>query len=1055
MKFVSLHSHSTYSYMDGFGLPESHVARVADLGMSALALSEHGNVSSHVKLEQAAIKHGIQPIFGLEAYFGPRNMRETNNTRKWHATVLATTPGGLQNLYRLVTRSWDEGFYQWQTVTFDMLKDHHEGLIITSGCADGKIACDLLGGKGRETGSIEDALKSAQAFRRLLGDRFYLETQQFPELERTRLINLQYEEWSRRFGFQLLATADVHYPFPQQNEMQKILHAAGRNIGTVAAAEAQWEYDIRLTYPESDQQIFDRLRGTGLSAWAAQQAIANTGLVAGRARIELPKMDRVRFPLNVDERWVPGISTEQMFRKWLNDGWKFRHFNLVPRDLQRRYKERVEYELALMRDKDFLDYFMMLSDAVRAAKDSGLPVGPARGSAAASLVCYLLRITEVNPLDYPLMLFERFIDPNRHDLPDVDLDFDDERRDEIRQHMIMRYGEDRVGNIGTFTRYRGKNAIDDVARVFMIPKFEVEKAKDFLVERSGGDSRFDATIEDTIEMFPPVKALFEKYPDLYKTMELEGNLKGFGVHAAGVVVGAQRLSNYVATYTKKNVGASKKTVQVLSVDKYDGEHLGLLKLDALGLSTMGMLRICLELTGLPLSHLYDIPMDDPKTLAAFERADVTGIFQFEGRTMRMVCQEMKPRTFMDLAAVNALARPGPLHSGSTGDYIAVRWGRQEHVPLHPIVEQICSATEGQIIYQEQILQICREVGRFPWVHAATIRKVISQKKGEAAFNTLWEEFKKGAAENGIEHDLADKIWRKMVTAGTYAFNIAHCVSYSMLGFWAMYFKVHHPLAFYAAQLRKTDIDDTGKALALMRDMQDFRFERNYKVLPPHPSESAVSWTPTDTGVRAGFTQIKGIGESYARGILEYRDRLRVLGSDLDQWDDLLAVRGIGPKTIEKIRAFAEKPDPFGIDWIKDSVAGIRAAIESLDLLVPMPNTNAEDIPYDNKANTHHVIVGMLKARNLQDLFENYRSREGKELDPETVDRPDLKDSVTLYLEDVTGMLTVKVSRKIYPKYRDIIWNAKERHDFVLAKVVKMPFSGKTVHVRDMWIIDPD
>lgn len=1042
--------------MDGFALPEAHVERVAELGMTALALTEHGNVSSHVKLEKAAEKNGIKPIFGLEAYLGPEDMRETNNRRKWHMTMMAMNPTGLHNLYELVTRSWAEGFYQWPTITYSMLRDHHEGIIMTSGCADGKIACDLLGGKGRDKGDEHDALRTARAFQRLLGDRFYLEVQQFPELERTCLINPKYEEWADRYGFQLLASSDVHYPLPEQNEMQKILHTAGRGKGTVAAAEAEWEYGIRLTYPVSDKSIFNRLRGTGLSKKGALEAIANTAIVAERCNVTLPKMDRVRYPIEDEPNWVPGMDSEQMFRAWLNDGWYFRGFHKLPKPLQKEYRERIEYELELMKSKDFLDYFLMLSDVVRKVKDEGIPVGPARGSAAASLVCYVIRLTEVNPMHYPLMLFERFIDPNRFDLPDVDLDFDDELRDRARQIMIEKYGADRVGNIGTFTRYRGKNAMEDVARVFSVPKFEIDKAKEFLVERSGGDSRFDAGIEDTVEMFPAVKDMFDRYPDMYKSITLEGNLKGFGVHAAGVVVGADTLSKYVATYTRDNVGANKTTMQVLSVDKKDGEHVGLLKLDALGLKTMGMLRICLELIGKPLSFLYDISMEDPETLAAFERADVQGIFQFEGRTMKMVTQEMRPNTFMDLAAVNALARPGPLHSGTTGDYIAVRWKRQEHKPIHPRVEEICKATEGQIIYQEQILQICREIGNFAWLHAAEIRKVISARQGEQAFNVLHDQFMQGAVEeNKIDPEVADRIWRKMVTAGSYAFNIAHCVSYSMLGFWAMYFKVHHPVEFYTAQLRKTKIDKDGKALALMRDMQDRRFGRSFKVLPPSPSLSGATWMPDKDGVRAGFEQITGIGAAMSEKILDHRQALRDAGSDMTEWEDMLPINGVGPKTIEKIKEFAANDDPFGIDWIRTAKAAIKKAIRDMDIECPMPDSISDDIPYDNKTSSYHTILGMLKTRNLQDLFENYRSREGKDLDPKTVRDPHLKDSMTLYLEDEGGLITAKVNRWMYPKVKDELWNAKERHDFILAKVEKKAFAGKTVHIKNLWVIDPD
>ena len=301
MRYVSLHSHSTYSYMDGFGLPEKHVARVAELGMSALALTEHGNVSSHVKLEQACIKHNIKPIFGLEAYTAPMTMRADNNRRKWHMTVLAMNQTGLANLYGMVTTSWERDFYQWPTILGDSFKAHSKGIIALSGCADSHLACTLLGGKGIEHGNYEAAVRVMLGYKRLLGDRYYLEVQRFPGLERTKVLNQQYAIWSEEFGIPLAASSDVHYPYPEENEMQKILHTAGRGGGTVAATEAEWEYDILLTYPLSDKEIGDDLVATGLTVDQAASAIANTAKIADRCNVELPKMDRIRYPGSTDD----------------------------------------------------------------------------------------------------------------------------------------------------------------------------------------------------------------------------------------------------------------------------------------------------------------------------------------------------------------------------------------------------------------------------------------------------------------------------------------------------------------------------------------------------------------------------------------------------------------------------------------------------------------------------------------------------------------------------------------------------------------------------------
>lgn len=302
MKYVSLHSHTTYSYMDGFGLPEEHMQRIADLGMGAANVSEHGNVSSHVKWEQAAQRLGVKPIFGLEAYTAPSTMREDKNQRKWHMTLMAMDQGGYSNLMRMVTRSWSvEDNYRWPTVTGENLRDNQKGLIVLSGCADSHLACTLLGGKGIEYGDERKAEQLMLKYKRMLGDRYYLETQRFPRLERCRQLNEKFEEWSKKHKIPLVATSDVHYPYPNQNEMQKILHAAGRNIGTVAAAEAGWEYDILLTYPTSDKEVTQDMRDTGLSKSAAEQSVENTAIIAERCNVVIPKMDRLDYPVSQED----------------------------------------------------------------------------------------------------------------------------------------------------------------------------------------------------------------------------------------------------------------------------------------------------------------------------------------------------------------------------------------------------------------------------------------------------------------------------------------------------------------------------------------------------------------------------------------------------------------------------------------------------------------------------------------------------------------------------------------------------------------------------------
>lgn len=456
MKYVSLHSHTTFSYGDGYGTVAEHVSRVKELGMNALALTEHGNCSSWVQLEKACNAEGIKPIFGLEAYVATPGER-----RKCHMCLLAMNQIGLCNLNRIISASYKQ-FYQFPTVYWENLVAYNEGIIALSGCADSQLSCILLGGKSYGEKRLEPsrreferAVRGVQRFKEVFGDRYYLEVQRFPGLDRTCALNPLLAEISGLTGVPLCATSDVHYPNPDENAMQRILHAAHRG-GTVETADASWEYSILLTYPESDNQIFDDLMDTGLTASQAGCAITNTTNIANRCNVELPKANPPRF--GVDD---PKAALRQL----ISDGWRYRlQYNMEMQFHLSEYKERVrhEYETICARE-GFADYFLIVADLVVWAKNQGIAVGPGRGSSAGSLVCYLLRITEIDSMQFP-MLFERFLDPTRTDPPDIDIDFDDERRDEVFTYAATRYGVDKVANIGTFTFYRGRSSLDDIGR---------------------------------------------------------------------------------------------------------------------------------------------------------------------------------------------------------------------------------------------------------------------------------------------------------------------------------------------------------------------------------------------------------------------------------------------------------------------------------------------------------------------------------------------------------------------------------------------------------------
>lgn len=747
------------------------------------------------------------------------------------------------------------------------------------------------------------------------------------------------------------------------------------------------------------------------------------------------------------------VDSIEIYWHWLREGWKFRYErNPNMWGKEDEYHQRVLMETERIEPRGFIDYFLMLSYLVRWAKDNQIPVGPARGSAAASLVCYLLRITEVDPLQFPTMLFERFIDPKRLDLPDVDLDFADDRREEVRREAVRVFGGDRVGNIGNFTRYRGKNSIDDVARVYNIPSWRAKVVKDLIIERSGGDSRISDSLQDTFDLFPEAKKVLDEYPELQFATRLEGNYRGLGVHAAGLVISNAPITDTCAVYSKES---NRRTVQVVAYDKKDAEYLGMLKADFLGLKTMGSIGIALDIAGIDLEDLYSVPLTDSATLAAFKRNDVVGIFQFEGRATRLVCRDVEPDHFMHLADINALSRPGPLFSGMTAAYTEVRHGRKEAEKLHPIVDEFTKHTYGQIVYQEQVLGVIRDLGGFPVQRVGDIRKIISQKLGEASFNAMYEEFERGARNlHGVDSKLASHIWKFLVTSATYSFNVAHCISYSMLAFWLQWLKQNEPVAFYTGQLEKVGDgkDQVDKRAKLMRDA----IRHGVQIRPPHFSISGIGWAPDpkNKAVVAGFEQVYGIGPSKADAIIELRDALKAVnGVGFNDWRDLEQVKGIGPKTVEKIVEFAERADPFELTRVGELLDSLRSVIEEGDSGLARPTHKSDEIP---KEADDVIWMGIVKSREYKDYIEDQRARTGDSLEEirARMDDPDLVKSCVLHCyDDGEEEVYVRFNRKSFPRFQHLIEQITPGEDIIIVRGRKRDDFGVSLHCKEMTIVE--
>jgi DNA polymerase-3 subunit alpha len=866
-----------------------------------------------------------------------------------------------------------------------------------------------------------------------LGDRYYLETQAFPELERTRTLNPVYEQLGKELGVQLAASCDVHYPHAEDNEVQKILHTLARGKGTVSVAEAEWEYDIRLTYPTSDRSVVERLRSTGLSRRGASAAAGATAEIAARCEsYRLPRATDLRYPLPEHKPNALGLLWQ-----WLREGWhaRWRRSPELRADPEAA-RAQLKYEMGLIADKGFVHYLLILSDAVQWAKHNGIVVGPARGSAAASIALWLLGVTEVNPMIHPSMMFERFIDPARDDYPDVDLDFEDTRRDEVREYLVGKYGADRVGNVANITSFRGRSAVVDVARAFDIPPWETQALRDRITDRPEGDERRDLTIADAIATYPEAAKVAEEHPEMWFAARLEGQARRLDVHAAGLVLSATPLTEVCAVYERHNVGAAKKTVAQIAYDKRDAEYLGMLKFDFLGLTTCGALGEMIRDAGMSLDDLYALPLDDEDCLERFARADVTGIFQFDGSTTKAITREVRPRRFTELADINALSRPGSLFSGATERYIAAKaTGQAEQ--LHPLVDQHTANTYGQIVYQEQFLAVVRDLGGFDHHAVGDIRRAIGKKKGADAFNKLREDFMEGARRNGASEDVARRVWSAVLAASGYAFNVAHSVSYAVIAAWLMWFKVYEPLAFYKALLRRSAKDGWP---ALVRDAR----AHGIRVHGVSFEHSTGSWDVADGTLYAGWGQVDGIGPALVAAI----ESMSPLGS----WEALSGVRGIGPAKLARIREAAAANDPAGLRAIARSLARARR-IALNDVSAPVPTHISANFP--SKPRDGISVLGIVAEVIEVDEIAQSAKREGTDYESAhaLMRDPELTVSAKVKIYDEgEDVVTLRFNRWRYPHFREEL-AALTPGDFVLAQGDRKTGIYKTLHVRRLWAFD--
>lgn len=763
-------------------------------------------------------------------------------------------------------------------------------------------------------------------------------------------------DWAADNNVRVVATGDNYYPKAEDKTIYEIMLHGNRDSRTFPMHIAD-EYELKHHLRFFEQKHFDLSHS-----------------IAAECNVDLPQAQLVRFKCDK--------SLEQLCR----EAAKERGIDLS----NEIYESRMMRELSLIKEKDFEDYFYVLWDMIAYAKTKML-VGPARGSSCGSLVCYLLGITEIDPIPYNL-LFERFIDVTRKDLPDVDVDFADDKRDLVFDYLYSKYGSDCVARLGTISRYKAKSAIGCVAKSTLVPEAEVAELKNRIIERSGGDSRAKFCIMDTFNELDIGKMVLHKYPQMRYSQELEYHASHSGQHAAGIVVTQKPLSEYCSI--DKKTGA-------IQVDKHDAEALNLLKIDALGLRTLSILNDILDQIGKDIWWLYRLPTDDKKAFKVLNDKRYSGIFQFEGFALQSFCSQMTVEELNDIVSITALARPGPLNSGSATDFVQRRTGVRPVEYLHESCKEVTQFTYGTIIYQEQVMRIVREVGKLSWEDTSTLRKAMSKSYGEEYFNKFWEKFKLGAAENGIDEIKARHIWDHVNSMGSWSFNLSHAVAYGLVSYWCCYLKAYFPLEFAVANLRNAR--DDGQAIRLLREFS----REGYKYVPFDYNKSEVNWSVKDGILVGGFTGLHGCGIKKAEAIVKKRnkgDKLlpgeqKLVDNATTPWDDVFECN-------TKWGHLKKEPEKYNIVSPVLDIADITGQTEG-----------------------EFLIIGKLKEKNLRDMNEavNLAKRGGKKV-------VDNNLWLNIMVEDDTGSIICRIDRFKYPQIgKPIVESMTEDEDWLLIK----------------------
>jgi DNA polymerase-3 subunit alpha len=836
--FIHLHCHNEYSLLDGFGTASNYAKKIIENNQLGMALTNHANVDGNIKFQNDFVKEGLIPIHGTEFYIVNNISEHIKGEKRSHLLALVKNEIGWTNILQMLTIANLEGQYYRPRISPEILLEHCEGLIISTACSSSFIKEKW----GRKLlNNLYDKI----------GDDLYCEVMPF-QLDEQLVINNLAVKYADALGIKVIATNDCHYINKDDAKAQEVLLA----IQTKKKwnDSDRWRFEATGLYARNYDEMFNAFKKQNrFGELTIIEFLNNTMEVFEKCKDFRITERKVQLPKTKELEESNLIASELLWQK-CRSGFKNKILQNEKRKLNKQiYRERMYDEMKLIIQQGFCEYFLIVEEVIQWCKDNNIMTGPGRGSAGGSLVCYLIGITKIDPIEFNL-LFSRFISPDRIDLPDIDNDFQDDKRQLVIDHFKNTYGENHVACVSTFMSMKGRGALRDVSRVFDIPLKDVNIVAEIIEESEESNS----SIKESFDTFDEGKDFKRRYPEVVKiASKLEGQIRGKGMHAAAVVISNDDLRNGDKVYLQNN----KNKDLVVNWDKYDIEFEGLMKLDILGINALTVLNEAKALIKISsdIDIIYeDIELNDDKLLKEFSKANTTGIFQFGTYGMKKICTEMKINTFMDLSHANALGRPGPLHAGMV-DLFVKRKNGQKIPKQNKLIENITKNTFGIIVYQEQLMRIVNEVAGLDWTITDKIRKVVAKSKGGEEFSKFKKTFANGCIKNKtLNKEEAEKLWDELASFGEYGFNCSHSVGYSVLAYWQMYIKYYYPLEFICASL--TCGADKSKA-----EIIENALRKDYDIRPPKIGKSdSHKWIVKNDIMYCPFIEVKGFGDSTAK-----------------------------------------------------------------------------------------------------------------------------------------------------------------------------------------------